>query len=96
MKLHKVHGFSLNGQHAVLLVYGKGLGSVLVLEQRANPSTHEDMLAQLPSVKVGSVRGHELDTTLGSVVRFTHDGVTYTIVGSQRPSTILQAASALQ
>lgn len=96
MKLRKVHSFSIQGHPAVLLVYGKGLGSVLVLEQRADPSTHEDMLSQLPSVTVGSVRGHELDTTLGSVVRFTHGGVTYTIVGSQRPSTILQAARALQ
>jgi len=96
MKLHKVHSFSVRGHQAVLLVYGRGLGSVLVLEQRADPSTQQDMLSQLPAVTVGSVRGHELSTTLGSVVRFTRGGVTYTIVGSQRPSTILQAARALQ
>lgn len=96
MKLHKAHTFSFHGQPATLAVYGRGLGSVLVLEQKANGSTSDDMLAALPTVTVGSVRGHELDTTLGSVVRFTRDGVTYTIVGSQRPSTIQQAARSLQ
>jgi hypothetical protein len=96
MKLSKVHSFSFSGKPAVLLAYGRGLGSVLVLEQRADPSTRGDMLSQLPAVTVGSVKGHELDTTLGSVVRFTHGGVTFTIVGSQRPSTILEAARALQ
>ena len=96
MKLHKVHAFSFQGHRAVVLVYGRGLGSVVVLEQRADPSTSKDMLASLPAVKIGTVRGHELDTTLGTLVRFTHGGLTYTIVGSQRPSTIVAAASALQ
>jgi hypothetical protein len=96
MKLRKVHAFSFNGRPAVVLVYGRGLGSVLVLEQRASSSTSSDMLSGLPAATVGNVRGHELDTTLGSLVRFTHGRVTYTIVGSQRPSTILQAARALQ
>jgi hypothetical protein len=96
MKLRKVHSFSFNGKPAVALVYGRGLGTVFVLEQRADSSTHGDMLASLPAVTVGNVRGPELDTTLGTLVRFTRGGVTYTIVGSQRPSTILQAARALQ
>jgi hypothetical protein len=96
MKLRKVHAFSFNGKPAVALVYGRGLGSVFVLEQRADSSTRNDMLASLPAVTVGKARGHELDTTLGTLVRFTHGGVTYTIVGSQRPSTILRAATALQ
>ena len=67
---------------AALVTYGKGLGTVFVLEQRATGG--KSQAASLPDATVNGAKGHELDTTLGSLVQFTRGGVTYTVVGTQR------------
>jgi hypothetical protein len=46
-------------------------------------------------VSVNGAPGHELETTLGSVVQFSKSRVTYTVAGFQTADTILSAAQSL-
>jgi hypothetical protein len=71
---------------AVLVVYGRGLGAILVVERAAKPAstttTHADPFAQLPAVSINGATGNELPTALGTVIRVTHNGVETIIAGS--------------
>jgi outer membrane lipoprotein-sorting protein len=49
----------------------------------------------LPTVSINGATGQELDTALGTMVRFTRAGVTYTVIGSVTPYAADQAARAL-
>jgi hypothetical protein len=46
-------------------------------------------------VSVNGAPGHELETTLGSVLQFSKGRVTYTVAGFQTADTILSAAQSL-
>ncbi|MGZ4431037.1 MAG: hypothetical protein ACXVYV_05255 [Gaiellales bacterium] len=46
-------------------------------------------------MSISGASGHELETTLGTLVRFTRGGVTYTVAGSQPAAAIVAAAQAL-
>jgi outer membrane lipoprotein-sorting protein len=84
---------------AALVTYGTGLGGIAVLEQAADPNAqavakpHEGQAGlSLPTVSIGGVQGQELETALGTVVRFTRAGVTYTVAGSV-PAAVAEAAA---
>lgn len=94
MARREVRSVNLGKNPAALLVYGRGLGTVFVLEQRAT-AADQSRLKALPSASIAGARGRELDTTLGSLVQFTRDGVTYTVVGSQPAARIMTAAQTL-
>jgi hypothetical protein len=49
----------------------------------------------LPTVSINGVTGQELDTALGTMVRFTRAGVAYTVLGSVPPAAADAAARAL-
>ncbi len=71
------------GEKAALVTYGQGLGGIAVLERPAGGATPASSpLAQLPTVSVAGVSGHELTTPLGTVVTFTKGGVNFTVAGS--------------
>jgi outer membrane lipoprotein-sorting protein len=71
------------GEKAALVTYGQGLGGIAVLERPAGVATPSSSpLAQLPTVSVAGVSGHELTTPLGTVVTFTKGGVNFTVAGS--------------
>ena len=89
----EVRSVNLGKSPAALVTYGHGLGTVFVLEQRATRGGSP--LQSLPSASINGTKGHELDTTLGSLVQFTRMGVTYTVVGSQPAATIMTAAQSL-
>ena len=89
----EVRSVNLGKSRAALVTYGHGLGTVFVLEQRATGS--HSPLQSLPSASIAGTRGHELDTTLGSLVQFARNGVTYTVLGSQPSGTIMTAAQSL-
>jgi hypothetical protein len=91
---HVVRSVDIGKSPAALLTYGRGLGTVFVLEQRAT-AKGQSQLKALPSASIAGAHGRELDTTLGSLVQFTRGGVTYTIAGSQPAVTIMTAAKAL-
>jgi hypothetical protein len=99
------HGVSLldwGGKPAALVTYGQDLGGIAVIEQSASsaaPSTksnqsHSSNLS-LPTVSINGATGQELATALGTVLRFTHAGVAYTVIGSVGPYAAETAARAL-
>jgi hypothetical protein len=77
-----------------LIVYGKGLDSLLVYEKRAGGHGGAPLPVMSP-VSVNGAPGHELETTLGSVLQFSKGRVTYTVAGFQTADTILSAAQSL-
>jgi hypothetical protein len=94
------------GKPAALVTYGQGLGGIAVIEQSASGSPGSSTAAaggsgsdqgglNLPSVSINGATGQELATPLGTVVRFTHGGVAYTVLGSVAPYAAETAARAL-
>jgi outer membrane lipoprotein-sorting protein len=99
-----------SGHTGALVRYGKGLGGLAVLELPADAakpeakttSAHQrhghhghDHAASLPTVSVNGASGQELDTALGSLIRFTRAGVAYTVAGSVSPAAAKAAARGL-
>lgn len=81
-----------------LVTYGKGLGGLAVLElpTGTESSSSGDQGLQLPAVSIeGATKGQELETPLGTVVRFRRDGVEYTLAGSVPSSVAREAAQGL-
>lgn len=96
----------MGGRSAALVTYGQGLGGILVIEQQATAATARQLsLSQgsgehargitLPTRSIDGITAQELDTALGTAVRFTRAGVTYTLLGSVAPSVADAAARAL-
>jgi outer membrane lipoprotein-sorting protein len=89
--------------HGALITYGQGLGRIAVIEQPATAASarqlqlsqgngdHQDGIS-LPTFSVDGTTAQELDTALGTFVRFSSGGVTYTVIGSV-PSGIARAAA---
>jgi hypothetical protein len=89
-----------NGHRAALITYGQNLGGIAVVEQAAPPARspggggdHRGL--SLPTVSINGATGQELDTALGTMVRFSRAGITYTVLGSVPPVAADQAARAL-
>jgi hypothetical protein len=104
LKRRSVTLLDWKGTPAALVAYGQNLGGIAVLEQAASkdaPQTskgtsHGDKPGlSLPTVSINGVTGQELDTALGTMVRFTRAGVAYTVVGSVPAVAADQAARAL-
>ena len=49
----------------------------------------------LPKVSINGAKGEELDTALGTVLRFSRGGVDYIVAGSVPPAAAEAAARAL-
>jgi outer membrane lipoprotein-sorting protein len=87
---------SLDGGDGALVTYGKGLGTIAVLERKAGaadaakPADHGGF--ELPQVDVGGAKGQVLATALGTVVTFERAGVSYTVAGSV-PAADAEAAA---
>jgi outer membrane lipoprotein-sorting protein len=83
-----------------LLTYGKGLGGIAVLELPAKGAASgegdETGGLQLPGVAIdAATRGEELETPLGTLIRFRREGVEYTVAGSITPAVAREAAQGL-
>ena len=96
------------GKPAALATYGKGLGGIAVIEQTQSKSSSAKSSSaktgqssdgqsgfSLPSVSINGATGTELDTALGTVVRFSRGGVAYTVLGSVPAAAADQAARSL-
>jgi outer membrane lipoprotein-sorting protein len=88
------------GQRAALITYGQNLGGVAVLEQPASaagqaPKNGGQSGVTLPTVSINGVKGQELDTALGTIVRFSREQVSYTVAGSVPAAAADAAARAL-
>jgi hypothetical protein len=102
LKRRSVTLLDWKGTPAALVAYGQNLGGIAVLEQTADKAApqantgHGDHRGlSLPTVSINGATGQELDTTLGTMVRFTRAGVTYTVLGSVPPVAADQAARGL-
>jgi hypothetical protein len=94
----EVSGIEVDGKPASLATYGKGLGGIAVIESASEPSGAEGAEAgglSLPRVSINGARGEELDTALGTVLRFSRGGVDYIVAGSVPPAAAEAAARAL-
>jgi outer membrane lipoprotein-sorting protein len=89
------------GAHAgALVIYGQGLGGIYVIERPGVssklPSASGDQRGlSLPSVSVNGASAQELATPLGTVLRFSRGGVSYTLFGSVTAATAERAARSL-
>jgi outer membrane lipoprotein-sorting protein len=83
----------ISGDHpAALLVYGKGLGAIVVVERAAEANGSSTLPAGLPQVSINGSTGNELATALGTGVSFTRNGVSYLVAGSVLPVAAERAA----
>jgi len=61
----------------------------------SNGGNGEQPKLQLPKVSINGSTGQELDTALGTVLRFQRRGVQYVVAGSVPPATAQAAARGL-
>jgi outer membrane lipoprotein-sorting protein len=78
-----------------LLVYGKGLGAIFVLQRAATANGSSPLPSGLPQVSINGATGTELATALGTAVSFQHGGVSYLVAGSVPPVAAEHAARTL-
>ncbi|MGN6274493.1 MAG: LolA family protein [Solirubrobacterales bacterium] len=99
MERDQVRLISSGEEAGALLTYGKGLGGLAVLELPAGEGGEEGGGSggpQLPSVSIpGANHGQELETPLGTLIRFRRGGVEYTVVGSVTSAVAREAAEGL-
>jgi outer membrane lipoprotein-sorting protein len=100
-----------DGHGAALLTYGQGLDGIVVLEQTVKSSSGTANAASgsqsdngkggdrrgvtLPTISVNGITAQQLKTPLGTLVRFTRNGVVYTVLGSVPAATAAAAARGL-
>jgi outer membrane lipoprotein-sorting protein len=93
MERDQVRQVSSGEDAGALITYGNGLGGIGVLEL---PAQKEGGEPQLPSVSIeGASEAEELETPLGTLIRFRRGGVEYTVVGSVDPILAREAAQGL-
>jgi outer membrane lipoprotein-sorting protein len=81
-------------ENGALVTYGKGLGQILVFEHKAAAQSGNSDL-RLPTVNIDGATGTELATSLGTMVTFNRDGVSYVVAGSVPPLAAENAARGL-
>ncbi len=83
---------------SVIVVYGQGLGAIVVVERTADAAKagQAGMLDALPSISLDGVTAHELATQLGTVLGWDRAGVTYVLAGSVPTSAAESAARSLK
>jgi outer membrane lipoprotein-sorting protein len=95
----EVRSIEVDGKTAALVTYGKGLGGIAVIESAGEPGGESSSSSEgglsLPKVSIDGVQGEELDTALGTVLRFSRAGVDYVVIGSVPPAAAEAAARAL-
>jgi outer membrane lipoprotein-sorting protein len=95
----EVRSIEIDGKTAALATYGKGLGGIAVLESASEPGGEPEGDSagglSLPKVSINGSQGEELDTALGTVLRFSRGGVDYVVIGSVPPAAAEAAARAL-
>jgi hypothetical protein len=81
----------------VLVVYGRGLGAIAVVERKAGSAAQPGgALSSLPRVSIDGLTGHELATQLGTIVQWQRGGVAYVLAGSLPPAAAETAARELK
>lgn len=81
---------------AALVIYGHGLGALVVLEQKAGAAQSNGPTSSLPRVSLDGVTAHELATQLGTVLVWRSNGTSFVLAGSLPPAAAEAAARHLQ
>jgi outer membrane lipoprotein-sorting protein len=82
---------------SALVVYGQGLGAIVVVERPKDAKQAAGgSLQALPSVTLDGVTAHELATQLGTILTWDRENVTYILAGSVPSSAAEAAARALR
>jgi hypothetical protein len=83
---------------SVLVVYGRGLGAIVVVERKADSArmSHAGLLSSLPTVSLDGITAHELATQLGTALEWKRGGVAYVLAGSLPPAAAETAARDLK
>ena len=80
---------------AALVVYGHGLGAIVVVERQAGANSQNGAMGSLPQVSLNGITAHELATQLGTVLTWKQGEVAYVLAGSVPPAAAEAAARAL-
>jgi outer membrane lipoprotein-sorting protein len=86
----------LAGKNAALVVYGQGIGAIVVVEHKDDAAKASGMLAGLPTVSLNGVTAHELATQLGTVLEWQAGGRSFVLAGSLPPAAAESAARELK
>jgi hypothetical protein len=88
----------LVGGKTALVVYGKGLGAVVVVERKAGAAAGStNQLQGLPAVSLDpGITAHELATQLGTILEWQSGTTSYVLAGSIPPAAAETAARALK
>lgn len=78
-----------------LVVYGHGLGAIVVYERKVADAQTGAPLGGLPEVSIDGATGHELATQLGTVLTWKRGGVSFVLAGSLPPAAAEAAARQL-
>src|SRR4051794_4971279 len=102
MPQSEVHLIAHGKRMGALVTYGRGLGGIAVAQVPVDPKRppeqpkgDDEQGFKLPSVSINGTTGQELDTALGTVIRFRRGGVQYVVAGSVPPAVALAAARGL-
>ncbi|MGB2954090.1 MAG: hypothetical protein WBB74_11975 [Gaiellaceae bacterium] len=82
---------------AALVIYGQGLGAILVVERKADSTgPNGGVSSSLPTVSLDGISAHELATQLGTVLEWRHGGTAYVLAGSLPAAAAESAARQLR
>jgi outer membrane lipoprotein-sorting protein len=85
----------LVGKDSALVVYGQGLGAIVVFERKAD-ATKPSVIAGLPTVSLDGITAQELATQLGTVLEWQQAGRSVVLAGSLPPAAAESAARELK
>ena len=86
----------LLGKDSALVVYGQGLGAIVVIEHKADAGSSGGTITGLPTVSLNGVTAHELATELGTVIEWQQGGTSFVLAGSLPPAAAEAAARELK
>ncbi len=100
MPLAQVRKVQIKGKTGALITYGHGLSGVAVFESPSAPGAGQPASTapgglSLPTISIDGASAEELETALGTVLRFSRGGVDYVLAGSVSPATAEAAARGL-
>ena len=87
----------LVGGNTALVVYGQGLGAIVVVERKAGAAAGSpNQLQGLPTVSLDGITAHELATQLGTILEWQSGTTSYVLAGSLPPAAAEAAAKTLK